>query len=164
MNSLLYAFAGTLLLGGALTSIAIWSPRRLWIKTGAIGIVTLFLPTSYVALAELLSRPKPIHLEWRHDDLAEAAVLGVDLREGEAIYLWLKIQGVADPRSYVLAWDQYRAQQLYDAQREAESKGTEVRMRQPFEPGEDEPLFYAKPQVALPPKQPPAEPVATTAN
>jgi hypothetical protein len=81
------------------------------------------------------------------------------LREGENIFLWLELEGAAEPRSYVLPWSQPLAKQLYGAQREAEAKGTKVNMRMPFNStrNEQEPLFYAQPQAALPPKQPPGD-------
>lgn len=157
MNPLLYAFAASALLAGLLAAIGIWSPRRLSIKIGALALVALFLPVTYLALGELLSRPKPLALEWHHRELATAEVLAADLREDEAIFLWLRIGDVVEPRAYVLAWDEQRARQLYEAQREAEADGTAVRMRRPFERDREQPLFYAAPQPELPPKHVSAE-------
>lgn len=162
MSPLFYAFAVLGLLAGLLAAIGIWSPRRLYIKAGAVTVVALFLPVTYVALAELLSRPKPLQLEWHHHDLAAADVIGADLREDEAIYLWLRIEGVVEPRAYVLPWDEHRARQLYAAQREAEAEGTAVRVRRPFEPDEEQPLFYAAPQTELPPKHTAADVLSAT--
>ena len=47
------------------------------------------------------------------------------------------------------------AKQLFEAEREAEANGTNVRMRLPFEGmnEEMEEKFYAEPQPALPPKR-----------
>lgn len=158
MNQVLYLFIVALGLATALAAICIWSPRAVWIKVGALAITALFLPATYVSVVELLSRPKPIALERKHADFAEARVLGADLREGEAIYLWLRIPEVEEPRYYVLPWDQKLAQQLHRAQREATAQGTAVRARNLFSPGQDRqaPVFYAQPQPARPPKQPPA--------
>ncbi len=157
MSPLLYTFAAMALLAALLGSISIWSPRRLWLKTSALATLALLLPVTYIGLAELLSRPKPMHLEWHQGGLEEATVVGVELRENQAIYVWLRIEGVADPRSYMLPWDQRRAEELYDAQRQAEANGTEVRLRQPFESAveDEEPVFYALPQQPLPAKQTP---------
>ena len=155
MNLLTGSFAVMLLLIGLLGGIGICTPRRLWLKSAALGIVALSLPVTYVSLAELLGRPKPMHLEWHQIELTDANVVGFDLREDEAIYVWLRVEGIPEPRSYVLPWNQQRAQQLHQAQREAEANGTEVRVRRLPENGmEDEPVFYATPQQALPPKQP----------
>ena len=80
-------------------------------------------------------------------------------REGEAIYLWLRLPDVTQPRAYVLPWNRNAAQQLQDVGREAERTGTEVIMRGPFAPLDDrqEELFYAPPQPAPPAKQPSGE-------
>jgi hypothetical protein len=145
-----------------LSLISIWAPRRLAIKSTALTAAVLFLPVSYAALVDLLSKPKPVDLEWLQNDAAEAEVLASRLVEDEAIYLWLQLPDVAEPRAYVLPWDRGSAEQLQQAMREAEQKGAGVRMRLPFEPSlEDrEPKFYALPQPALPPKdlvEPPPE-------
>lgn len=159
MSQVFYLFAASLGLATALASISIWSPRAVWIKVGALAIAVLFLPATYVSVVDLLSRPKPIALEWKRADLAEARVIGAELREGEAIYLWLRTPGVEEPRSYVLPWDQKLAEQLHGAQREANARGTAVRARGLFATGQDrqQPMFYALPQPARPPKEPPAQ-------
>ncbi|MGH8682512.1 MAG: hypothetical protein ACREVS_05395 [Burkholderiales bacterium] len=159
MSQVLYLFAVSLGLATALASISIWSPRALWIKVGALAIAALFLPATYVSVVDLLSRPKPVALEWKRADLAEARVIGADLREGEGIYLWLRTPGVEEPRAYVLPWDQKLAEQLHGAQREAQARGTAVHARNLFEgdPDRQQPLFYAPPQPALPPKEAPAQ-------
>jgi len=159
MSQVLYLFAVSLGLATALTAICIWSPRALWVKVGALSIAVLFLPATYVSVVDLLSRPKPIALEWKRADLAEAKVIGMELREGENIYLWLRTPGVEEPRAYVLPWDQKLAEQLHGAQREANARGTAVHARGLFETGQDrqQPMFYALPQPARPPKEAPAQ-------
>jgi len=137
-----------------LATHSIWSPRRLRVKLSALFTTLLFLPLAYGAMVHLLSKPKPVHLEWWQANAAEAAVLGSSMREGQGIYLWLQMGDLVEPRSYVLPWDQELAQQLQDALREAEENGSGVQMRLPFEPSLDnrEPRFYALPQPAFPPK------------
>jgi hypothetical protein len=149
-------------LAALLSLISIWAPRRLAIKGAALATAVLFLPVSYAALVDLLSKPKPVDLEWWQTDAAEAEVVASRLVEDQAIYLWLQLPGVAEPRAYALPWDRASAEQLQQAMREAEQQGGRVRMRLPFEPSlEDrEPKFYARPQPALPPKdvvQPPPQ-------
>lgn len=154
MTDLTYLFAMAAILTGAATSISIWSPRRLWLKAGALGIAALFLPLAYASLAQLLSRPKPVELEWWHANAEEATVLGSTMIEDEGIYLWLQLDDVREPRAYMLPWSRDLAEQLQTAQREAEENGTAARMRLPFEPSlEDrDPKFYAMPQPQPPPK------------
>lgn len=150
-------------IGAALTallcSIAIWAPRSVKIKLAALICAALFLPVGYTALNDILSRPKPMNLETAHKELEEVAVISSLMREDEGIYLWLQIPEVTEPRSYKLPWSEEAAKQLHKAQQSAEANGTEVQMKKPFTKTLDteEPVFYAAPQAALPPKQPPEE-------
>ena len=111
--------------------------------------------TAYAAMLDLLSKPKPASFEWWLDQAAEATVLGSSMVEDQAIYLWLQLDGVKEPRAYVLPWDRRTAEQLQKAARAAAERQSAVRMRLPFEPTLDdrEPRFYALPQPALPPKE-----------
>ena len=162
MTELTYLFGAVAVLAGAISSISIWAPRRLAMKLLAVGAVTLFLPTAYAGFAQLLALPKPVGLEWRQANAAEATVLAASLREGEAIYLWLQLKDVREPRAYTLPWHRDLAEQLQAAQREAEEAQTQVQMRLPFEDALDEqqPKFYAMPQPQMPAKDlsaPPAQ-------
>jgi len=142
-----------------LVNIAIWAPRRLWIKLAALATAVCFLPLAYAGFAELLGRPKPAELQWSDGDHEAATVLAAQLREGEAIYLWLGLEDLSEPRSFMLPWSEAMARQLHGAQSEAEEGGMELRVRLPLnaELTEDEPLFYAQPQPSPPPKVKPAE-------
>jgi hypothetical protein len=154
MTELTYLFGVVAVLAGALASISIWAPRRLAVKLLAVAGVTLFLPAVYAGFAQLLALPKPVALEWWQANAAEATVLAASLREDEAIYLWLQLQGVDEPRAYALPWQRDLAEQLQAAQREAEESQSQVQMRLPFEDSLDdrEPKFYAMPQPQLPSK------------
>jgi hypothetical protein len=154
MIDLSQLFALTIALAGLLAAITLWTPRRLAVKGMALLTTALFLPLAYASLVDLLSRPKPVDLEWWQGNAEEATVLGSQLQESRAIHLWLQLPGVAEPRAYVLPWNRETAERLQEAQREAEQQGGDVRMRMPFEPSLDdlEPRFYAQPQPALPPK------------
>ncbi len=148
-------FVVFLVAGTVLANLAIWGQRRLWMRWGAVLATAAFLPAAYLSLSDLLSRPKPIWLEWEHSDLAEAAVLGSELREGVAIYVWLAIPNRAAPRAYVLPWDLEMAKQLQDAGQTSEKTGVGIMMAKPFEPDRDdqEMIFYAAPQELLPVKR-----------
>jgi hypothetical protein len=154
MTSLTQLFVAAAVLVATLSLISIWAPRRLAIKGAALATAILFLPLAYASLVELLSKPKPVDLEWWLSDAAEAEVVAARQVENEGIYLWLQLPDVAEPRAYVLPWDRASAEQLQQALREAERQGSGVQMRLPFEPSLDdrEPKFYALPQPALPPK------------
>ena len=162
MTELTFCFAAVAVLTGLITSVSVWSPRRLGIKLMALGAAAIFLATIYAAYAQLLSRPKPVALEWWLAKAGDAGVLGSSIRENEGIYLWLQLDGAPEPRAYILPWSRDLAEQLQTTLREAEQRRSDVRMRLPFEPSLDDrkPRFYAMPQPALPPKDqthPPAQ-------
>jgi hypothetical protein len=95
-------FTVVALLAAGLASIAIWSPRRLMVRVGAVALTALFLPAAWAAMSDLMSRPKPVAFEWWHEAEDEATVLSSQLREGDGVYLWLQISGAVEPRSYRL--------------------------------------------------------------
>ncbi len=155
MDALIPLFAVVVVLTAALAGIAIWAPRSLRLKLTALGTISLLLPVTYLSLTELLGRPKPADLEWSHTVFTDANVLATDLREGEAIYLWLQADGTSAPRAYVLPWDLNVARQLYAAQQSAQTRGTALRMRRMDSNHSDddmEPMFYAAPQPRPPSK------------
>jgi hypothetical protein len=158
-DNLFLLFAVFVLLAGALAIIAVRAPRRLAVKAAAVATAALFIPTAYAGLTDLLSRPKPVALEWVKRHAAEATILGSLIREGDGIYLWLQTPDGPEPRAYVLPWDRKVAQQLQDARRAAERQRTGLRMRRPFRASLDEreALFYAEPQPPQPEKRPPAD-------
>ncbi len=118
----------------------------------SVGIFMLLIAVVYGGSIELLGRPKLLQLEWR--DAADAQVMSAVPVENEAIYVWLLMPGSSEPVAYVLPWSMQVAQQLQVAMSQAEAEGTAVRMAMPFEPSLDdrEPMFYAMPQPAMPPK------------
>lgn len=146
-------------LAALLSTIAIWAPRSVKVKVAALVSASLFLPIGYVALNDILSRPKPIQLETVHRQINEVVVVSSLMKENEGIYLWLQLPDIGEPRSYKLPWSEETAKQLHKAQQDAEQSGTKVQMKKPFEKSEDnlEPIFYAAPQQALPPKQAPTD-------
>jgi hypothetical protein len=152
---LTYLYVACVALAVSLAAIAIWSPRRFAVKLGAMAVTLMILPVAYGSMASLLSRPKPVTLEWARAQVADATVIASTMREGVGIYLWLQLPAETEPLSYVLPWNKKMAQQLQDAQREAQRRGTPLNMRSPFEESWDDrdPKFYALPQPALPPKE-----------
>jgi hypothetical protein len=156
MNALVFLSVTVVVLVSALGGIAVWSPRRLALKVTALATTALLLPVAYVGLTELMGWPKSARFEWNPATFDEVQVLAAELKEGEAIYLWLRLDGASSPRAYVLPWDIKLAQQLHDAQKAARDQGTTPRMRGVMRRSsaeiEKEPVFYADPQPALPPK------------
>ena len=156
MDHIMYLFTAVVLIAAALAGITIRAPRALWIKVSALVLAALLMVTAYASLADLLGRPKSVGMEWAKSALPEATVLAASMREGEAIYLWLRFDGTSEPRAYVLPWKMATAKRLHEAMGKAEAEGTAVRMARPFQSNRDPntPLFYADPQPALPPKTP----------
>lgn len=156
MNELIALFGLLALIAAALANIGIWSPRAVWVKAIAVLMLALFLPVTYSALTELMSRPKPVHMEWINQTVPEAVVLGSRIVEDEAIYIWLAFEGQGEPRAYELPWSQKLAKQLHKAHREAKAGNGSVMMRRPFKPEQrsiGERVFYSAPREALPQKQ-----------
>jgi hypothetical protein len=149
------ALFGVLVLAATtLASLAIWAPRRLRIKVAALAVALVMVVSTYGGLVELLGRPKPVELEWTQPLASGARVLAWQAVERDAIYLWLLLDGQREPRAYVQPWSLAAAKALHQAMAEAETQGTQVRMR-PASNSEVEPAqpqFYAEPRPALPPK------------
>lgn len=142
------------LLAGSLALIAILAPRRWLLKYTALLCTALFLPVTYLTVNDLLSRPKPLQIEIARNHLQNAIVTASLMRENEAIYLWLQMPGVREPRSYQLPWNEQMAIDLHKAEREAEAEGTEVQMRMPEDDGieSEKPQFQATKRIPPPPK------------
>jgi hypothetical protein len=152
--SLPLLFGAATLVAAYLATIGIGAPGRPARRLRALLAACLFMPLAYGGFAELLGKPKPVTLEWWLGRAPEATVLASSLREGRSIHLWLQLDGVDEPRAYVLPWSRHLAEQLQATERAAAEDGSGVRMRLPFEPTLDdrEPRFYALPQPAPPPK------------
>lgn len=142
MVELLGVFAFTLILGCFL----LWNRRTI---IASIVFSSLAILVIILAL-EMQSRPKPIAWElWRNYEAAD--VLWYELAEGVAITIVLDL---GEPRLYSMAWNKDRAEELLREGRRAEADGTKVQMGKPFERSlaDEERLFYALPQQALPAK------------
>jgi len=121
-------------------------------RTISVATFVCLIALVYAGAVEMTGRPKPVGLEWRGTE--EATLIGATMREGEAIYIWLQIDGAEEPRAYTLPWSMASAQELQQAMSDAEANGTGVKVAQPFEPSLDTGAarFYAMPQPALPEK------------
>lgn len=155
MDLALYFFVPTAIAAALLANIGIWSPRNGWMKISAIVITTLFLPLAYGSISELMSRPKPVSLEWARRAMPEAQLIGASLHEGKAIYIWLQTPESPEPRAYELPWSKETAKQLQEAQRHAKNAKNGIKVRRPFETERDplQNMFYAAPRMPLPTKQ-----------
>lgn len=162
MDVLFYLFAAAAATAAILAGIAIWSPRATWIRVSALAATALVLPLAYLQMTGLLSKPKPMDFTWFERNVEKAAVLGASLQEGKAIYLWLQLDGYAEPRYYVLPWRQRAAENLEDAIDGALNSRGAVMLEKPFSWRAYEELgnlnVKVVPQPVLPKKAPPPPP------
>ncbi len=132
MDILFYVFAGATGVAAALAAIAIWAPRPTRVRVVALGIAALFIPVVYTQSIEMLSKPKPASFEWYERGADSAELLGVSFAEGRSIYLWLRIAGTSEPRSYVIPWNLKLAEKLEDAVDDAVRKKSTILLKKPF--------------------------------
>lgn len=132
MDVIYYIFAAAVGTAALLASIAIWAPRNTPIRILALAAMTLFLPIVYVQFVGLLSKPKPVEWAWLERDVDRAEVLSVSFDEGKAIYMWLRLNGMIEPRFYSLPWRQQDAEDLEDAMEQASRTRSSVIVKDPF--------------------------------
>lgn len=132
MDIIYYVFAAATAIAALLSSIAIWAPRETKIRALAIAVMALFMPLIYVQFTGLLSKPKPVAYAWLERDVERAQVLSVSFDEGKKIYMWLRLDGMIEPRFYSLPWRQRDAEDLEDAMEQANRTQTGVIIKNPF--------------------------------
>lgn len=154
MSSLYLFFCALLAVIAVLASIAIWSPRRVRLRATAVVLTALFVPLGYFTLTEILSQPKPMEHEWFKSHVDEATVLGVSFDEGNAIYLWLRIEESMQPRYYMLPWKPVLAERLQNYVDEAIRENAQVKIRNPFSKRSFDDLGDLNVEIILPPKLP----------
>jgi len=113
-------------LAAVLAWVAIAQPGPLWRKGVALTALALHVPVGIYATVELLGRPKPASLEWGGAFAEGATVIARELRENEAIYLWLVLPGETEPRAYALPWNLEAARALEEAVEVAEQMQTRL--------------------------------------
>lgn len=132
MDIIYYIFAAALGVAAILCSIAIWAPRDARVRFLALAVMTLFLPVVYVQFTDLLSRPKPMSFALFERNAEKAEVLSVSFDEGRAIYIWLRLDGMIEPRFYSLPWRQKMAEDLEDGMVQASKNRSGLLMINPF--------------------------------
>lgn len=154
MDIIYYIFAAMTLTAFVLGALAVWAPRRTWVRFVAVAAVSLFLPLAYVQLIELLSRPKPMEYAWYERAREKAIVLGVDFDEGQAIYLWLRLPEETAPRYYSIPWNPRFAEQLQDGLEDAVRRNSVLIITNPFSRQGPEDLGDLNVEIQPPPQPP----------
>ncbi len=132
MDVIFFLFVVTLLSLAGLASIAIWSPRAAWIRITAVALAIGAMGLAYTSLTSLLAKPKPRQLIWFERNVEQAEILGASFSEGRAIYLWLRLEGMIEPRYYMLPWNKQTAEDLEDELEAAAKKGHRLKVVKPF--------------------------------
>ncbi|MFX4222134.1 MAG: hypothetical protein ACMVO3_14800 [Thalassobaculum sp.] len=162
MDNLIWVFAFSTAVAAALASLAIWAPRLPWARIAAVVAATALIPISYIQFVEFLSRPKPQSMEWMQRNVDAAEVLGVSLAEGEAIYMWLRLNGELEPRYYKFPWNLRLAEQLEEDIDTAMQEQGKLVLRNPFENRRPSELGDLNVEIVPPPlpptKTPPSAP------
>jgi hypothetical protein len=87
-----------------------------------VGIFILLALVAYGGTFEILGAAKPYFLEWR--ELNGKKVIGAHWIEGEAIWIWLLVDG--EPKQYKLPWSQREAEQAQKSRRKSKENGGEM--------------------------------------
>lgn len=146
------------LLAGLLAVIAIWARRKIAPRVVAVLVLFSLVMVGYYSLINLLGRPQPYEHAFFKDVQEDAAVIAASIDEGEAIYLWLRIPGLRQPRYYRMAWDQQTATALKTAIDRSLRNNTSVQLNLQYEPSieiRQMPQFYNLPIPSLPVKPAP---------
>lgn len=154
MTSFLIAFASLAAILGAYAFIGLplGGPKR---RALVSVFFALLLAGLFFGYSDMLGRPKSTRLEVLRSGEHEAKVLGSYILDGKGIYVWLLLPGTAEPRYYVLPWNEDTAKGLQQAIEEnARQHGGGIVMQLPFERSWDrrEPVFHPLPQPKLPDK------------
>ena len=154
MDILFYLFAGATGIDATLAVIAMWAPRPTRVRVTALIVTGLFIPLVYVQMIEMLSKPKPMNFEWYQSAETRAVVLGISLREGKSIYLWLRPEGSTEPRYYVVPWNLKLAEKLEDMVEDAVKRNATVVVTNPFLKPRDEDWGTLNIEIVPPPLLP----------
>lgn len=127
-------FLGLTIITAALALIAIWSGRATWIRMFATTLSLALVYFIFVAVDDLLSRPKPITFDELQSQLPEGhpgnLVLYGEVTEN-GIFLLLRSPAYSEPRYFFLApKDKDEGKKMKEdfekAQREAKKKNTQL--------------------------------------
>lgn len=143
------------LVGGGLVWLTATSATGRPARRGILVLAIVQIALFYVATADLLGRPKPVSVELLSGRLDRSEVLAHHLRQGKAIFVWLRPEIGDDPISYRLPWSERTARDLHKATQQAEEGGGTVQLTMPVDGGTEggEPSVGWTPPIAPPPKQ-----------
>ncbi|GAB4230121.1 MAG: hypothetical protein Kow0032_11820 [Methyloligellaceae bacterium] len=159
MDVIYFIFAAATGIAALLASIAIWAPRDTLIRALALAVMALFMPLVYVQFTGLLAKPKPVSFAWLERGIERAEVLSVSFDEGKAIYMWVRLDGMIEPRFYSLPWRQNIAEDLEDAVDQATRTRSSLIVRDLFSKRSLEERGGVSVEIIPPPTPPLKKPV-----
>lgn len=127
-----WLLAGVAISLGAMAWLAVGVGSRMSYRVGAVCTLIVGLGVGFVAITELMGRPKPIEQAWLERDQPAARVLAMRLEKDRAIYLWLLLPGETAPRSYALPWMRRTAEKLDDAMTRAGERDHRLQIEGPM--------------------------------
>ena len=116
--------------------VAVFSRGRLWRKVAALLALLALIPTTYVVVNELLGLPKPASTAWLQDLSNYRRVIGYDIREDKAIYLWLAMPDGQESRLFSFPYEAGTVSRLQDAQERSEALASQLLARLVLNEGE----------------------------
>lgn len=117
-------------LTAALTVIAIYHARNRY-KVLAYFVFVALLIGAPMVYFNTLSRPKNLTDEIRNDE--QVRVLTFYSDDGHAVYYWLQLPGIREPRYYYEPWSEEAKKRAEDMQQMMENQ-QEMLFNWPFEP------------------------------
>jgi hypothetical protein len=135
-----------------LGALALADRRSRYAATVLVVCLALSGPWVYWSM---LSHPKLLTDETRSDEQVE--ILAYSAKEGIAVYYWLRLPGVDEPRYYYEEWSEAAKKRLQDMQNAREG-GQRMAFILPFEPSliEDKKIHpLPQPKLSTKPAPPP---------
>ena len=120
------SFIISFLLIAVIAWAAVMSHGRLWRKVAALISLVLLIPVGYFTVYELMGLPKPAHSSIFVDFTENHRVLGYDIHEDKAIFLWFEMPGGAKPRVFSFPYDTETVARLQDAEDDARATASEL--------------------------------------
>lgn len=132
MSVTFWLIGGLALAMAALAWLCAGAQTRVSYRVGAVVALVIGIGIGFVAISELMGRPKPIDQAWMERNEPSARVLSMRLVRDEAIYLWLLLPNDPVPRAYSLPWMRRTAEKLDDAMQKAGQRNQRVEIQGPM--------------------------------
>lgn len=109
----------------ALVAVVCWAavtaPGRVWRKAVALAALFTLIPAGYGATQALMGLPLPARVAFFDDFSEYRRVVGYDIHEDRAIFLWLDMRDGRPPRVFGFPYDLQTVARLQKAEERATS-------------------------------------------